>query len=70
MEDNNDKITIDGIEHKLADLSEECKAELESLQFCIGQLSHLNFEIAAMTTAKNAYALQVQKLLNKEEPTH
>ena len=70
MEENNGSITIDDVEYKLTELSQECIAELDSLQFCLKKLDQLNYEIAAITTAKNAYAMQLQSLLPKETAAH
>jgi hypothetical protein len=60
------KITIDGKEYDTEDLSDETKNKLFSVQFVNRKIQELNLELAAMQTARNAYAKALTELLNKE----
>lgn len=56
-------IKIDEKDYELDQLSEEAKAQLASLQFVDAELGRLQFQMAAMQTARNAYANALQKAL-------
>jgi hypothetical protein len=56
-------ITIDNQEYGLANLSDEAKAQLASLQFVDAEIARLQAKIAAFQTARNAYALALRQLL-------
>ena len=64
------KITIDGVEYKIGDLSENALAHLESISFVDSQLQQLNNEWAVADTAKigysNALKLELTKTKGKE----
>lgn len=49
------KVTIDGVEYDTANLSDNGKAQLASLQFLEVQMNKLQSEIAVYQTAKGAY---------------
>ncbi|MDO9049699.1 MAG: DUF6447 family protein [Methylobacter sp.] len=49
-------ITIDNKEYELESLSEEAKAQLQSLQFVDAELQRLNAQSAVLQTARIAYA--------------
>ncbi len=53
-------LKIDNKEYDLDTLSDECKAQLASIQFVEQELARLQAQAAALQTAKNAY-LQVLK---------
>ena len=48
-------IKIDNKEYDLDSLSEECKAQLASIQYCDQELARLQAQTAALQTAKSAY---------------
>ena len=48
-------LKIDNKEYDLDTLSEECKAQLASIQFVEQELARLQAKTAALQTAKNAY---------------
>ena len=48
-------IKIDNKEYDLDTLSDECKAQLASIQFVDQELSRLQAKAAALQTAKGAY---------------
>jgi hypothetical protein len=48
-------IKIDNKEYDLDTLSDECKAQLASIQFVEQELARLQTEAAALQTAKAAY---------------
>ena len=64
------KITIDDVEYKLDDLSEEAQTQLANIQFVDDQLQQLNNEWAVADTAKigytNALATELQKIGKSE----
>ena len=57
------KINIDNIEYDTDKLSDEAKAQLQSLQFVEQELARLQAKTAAMQTARNAYAKALQATL-------
>ena len=56
-------IKIDNKEYDLDTLSDECKAQLASLQFVEQELSRLQAQAAVLQTARVAYAKGVQAAL-------
>ena len=48
-------LNIDNKEYDLDTLSDECKAQLASIQFCDQELARLQAQAAALQTAKNTY---------------
>jgi hypothetical protein len=56
-------LNIDNKEYDLDTLSEECKAQLASIQFVEQELARLQAQAAALQTAKNAYLQALQKSL-------
>lgn len=48
-------IRIDNIDYELGSLSEEARAQLQSIQFVDQELARLQARMAAMQTARNAY---------------
>lgn len=59
-------ITIDDVEYKLDDLSENAKTQLANIQFVDAQLQQLNNEWAVSDTARigytNAFKAEVEKI--------
>jgi hypothetical protein len=49
-------ITIDNKNYKLNALSDDAKAQLQSLQFCDAELQRLSAQTAVLQTARMAYA--------------
>jgi len=49
-------VNIDGQSYELSSLSEEARAQLMSLQFVEQELARLQLQMAALQTARNAYA--------------
>ena len=70
MTDKNDMITIDGFEYKKSDLSKECLAEVQSLQFTELMIQRLTAEIAVATTASNAYKKAISDSLPIQSAQH
>jgi hypothetical protein len=56
-------IRIDNKDYNLDTLSDECKAQLASIQFVEQELSRLQAQAAALQTAKAAYLQALQKSL-------
>ena len=67
MSEKTNTITIDDKDYDLDDLSDECKSEIQSLQFCEGEIARLNAKLAVAGTAKIAYQRAVAKLLEEDE---
>lgn len=63
MSDEDETIKIDDKDYKLVDLSDECKAEIQSLQFCESEIARLNAKLAIVGTARIAYQRAVADLL-------
>jgi hypothetical protein len=61
-------ITIDDIAYAEADLSNEAKAELGSMQACDQKIAALQSDLAIAQTARNAYANALKNLLPKAAP--
>ena len=49
------KITIDGRDYDVEEISENVKAQLTSLQFVDNEIKRLSAQIAVLQTARNAY---------------
>jgi hypothetical protein len=60
------KITIDEKEYETDDMSDEAKAQLQSLQFVDNEIARGQMKAAALQTARNAYAKALQKELESE----
>ena len=58
-------ITIDDIAYAEADLSNEAKTELTSMQVCDQRIAALQTDLAIAQTARNAYATVLKSLLPK-----
>lgn len=58
-------IKIDNIDYDTANISDEAKAQLVSLQFCDQELTRLQAQAAAIQTARMAYAKALQAALPK-----
>ena len=67
------KITINNLEYDTESFSPEALAQLQSIQFVDSEVAQLTGRIAAMNTARNAYATALQELLpqqqESEDPT-
>ena len=61
------KITIDEKDYDVDDLSDEAKAQVISLNFVDAELNRLQLKVAAMQTARNAYATALKSLLGENE---
>jgi transcription termination factor Rho len=59
------KITIDEKEYETDDMSEEAKAQLQSLQFVDNELQRVQLKTAVLQTARNAYAKALQEALEQ-----
>ena len=61
-----EKITIDGVDYLLADLSDNAKMQLKSIQFVDEKIQQLNNELAVSDTARmgytNALKVEIEKL--------
>jgi hypothetical protein len=57
------QISIDGQNYEISSLSDEAKAQLVSLQFVEQELARLQMQLAALQTARNAYAVALKEHL-------
>lgn len=58
-------VTIDGVEYKLDDLSDNAKKQLTNIQFVDFQLQQLRNELAVSDTARIAYTNALKNDLDK-----
>ena len=66
-EKDEQKVTIDGVEYKLDDLSDNAKNQLKNIQFVDAQLQQLNNEWAVSDTARIGYTNSLKAELTKIE---
>jgi hypothetical protein len=60
-------VTIDGVDYKLKDLSENAKVQLANIQFVDAQLQQLSNEWAVADTARIGYTSALKVELAKQE---
>jgi ubiquinone/menaquinone biosynthesis C-methylase UbiE len=56
IENTENKITVDGVDYNVADLSDAAKQQIQNLQFVEAQLQQLNNEWAVADTARMGYS--------------
>ncbi len=61
------KITIDDVDYKLDELSDNAKAQIKNVQFVDAQLQQLNNELAVSDTARIGYTNALKAELAKIE---
>ena len=64
-EQDKQKITIDGVEYNLNDLSDNAKNQVANIQFVDAQLQQLNNEWAVSDTARIGYTNSLKAELSK-----
>ena len=64
---NKAKITIDGVEYAIENMSDNAKAQLANIQFVDAQLQQLNNEWAVSDTARIGYTNALKKEVEKIE---
>ncbi len=64
--DDQKTLSIDGVEYIIDDLSEDAKAQLESIQFVDAKIHQLNNEWAVADTARIGYSNALKAELNKK----
>ena len=64
-EEDKRKVSIDGTEYVLDDLSENAKAQLMNIQFVDAQIQQLNNEWAVADTARIGYTRALKTELEK-----
>ena len=64
------KVTVDGVEYKLDEISENAKAQLNNIHFVDSQIQQLNNEWAIADTARigysNALKIEIKKMEGSE----
>lgn len=61
------KVTIDGVEYELDNLSDNAKNQIANIQFVDAQLQQLNNEMAVSDTARIGYFNSLKNELEKSE---
>ena len=62
-------INIDNMDYDIDTLSDEAKAQLQSLQFCDSELSRLQAQAAVLQTARMAYSTALKAALPVKQDT-
>lgn len=57
------KMTIDGVDYNVAELSDEARAQIVALRHCDQKLRELRRELAIVQTARGAYAGSLKQSL-------
>ena len=60
------KVTINNVDYDTESLPQEALSQLQSIQFVDAEITQLKAKLAAMNTARNAYAAALQELLPQE----
>lgn len=55
------KITLDGVEYNLADMSETARAQLQNIAFCDERIRQLSNEWAVADTARIGYSAALKR---------
>jgi len=58
-------LTFDGVEHVIADLSDEAKTQLQGLQQAELEMQRLQVQLAMITTARNTYNQALAQALSQ-----
>ena len=66
-DDTAKKVTIDDVEYKIDELSDNAKAQLGNIQFVDAQIQQLNNELAVSDTARIGYTNALKGELSKIE---
>ncbi|KAJ01637.1 hypothetical protein JQT66_19270 [Sulfitobacter mediterraneus] len=61
------KVTIDGKEYDTDKLPEETRRQLQNVAYCDRKLEDMKNEMALFQTARNSYALSLNKMLEDEK---
>jgi len=65
MANEHGKLTIDGTEYKIADLSDEAKVQINNIQATEAELKRLNIQTGIAQTARNSYLQALKAALPK-----
>jgi hypothetical protein len=57
------KVSIDNVEYVYDDLSDEAKAQIQSIQYADNEITRLNAQLAIANTAKIAYQNALREVL-------
>ncbi|MCK5729383.1 MAG: hypothetical protein KAH08_09185 [Methylococcales bacterium] len=63
MAETQAKVSIDNVEYIYDDLSDEAKAQIQSIQFADNEIARLNAQLAIANTAKIAYQNALKEVL-------
>ena len=63
MAETQAKVSIDDVEYIYDDLTDEAKAQIQSIQFADNEIARLNAQLAIANTAKIAYQNALKEVL-------
>lgn len=64
-ENNKPKVSIDGVEYLISEMSDNAKAQITNIQFVDAQIQQLNNEWAVADTARIGYTRALKAELEK-----
>ena len=59
------KLTLDGVEYSLTDISDEARAQLQNIAFCDERIQQLSNEWAVADTARMGYTVALKREVKK-----
>jgi hypothetical protein len=57
------KVTVNGSEYDIAELSDKAREQMMNLRVCDAEIARIKSQLAIAQTARNAYMLALTKLL-------
>lgn len=67
MADDERKITVDGVEYKIDDMSDAARTQVMNLRFVTERIQQLNNELAVADTARMGYSAALKREVAKLE---
>jgi len=61
-----DKISIDGVDYKLSELSDVARQQWMNISYCDGEIQRLQTQLAIAQTARNTYIIALKEQLPKQ----
>jgi len=65
MTDKQGRLTIDGIEYEIDDLTDEAKAQIKNIQITEAEIKRLNIQTIIAQTARSTYMQALKAALPK-----
>jgi hypothetical protein len=63
MMDEEVEVTVNGVSHKVSELSAEAQGQVNNLRFVDAQMADLRARLAVYQTARNAYESALRQML-------